>query len=129
MFRQIKVPERYVNPFDGQNVAPEDLVREFTEANPDLQPDMMGVVCGGPGNRLKEIRVCFTRQGKLRACGRNESQKRLCSARSMFVPPVRSTAKGDAPSSSRRDDRRSRDRDGDAPRGGGRDFLPGPKGI
>lgn len=129
LFRQIKVPERYVNPFDGQNVAPEDLVREFTEANPGLQPDMMGVVCGGPGNRLKEIRVCFTRQGKLRSCGRNESQKKLCSARTMFVPPVRSTAKGDAPSSSRRDDRRSRDRDGEAPRGGGRDFLPGPKGI
>jgi ribonuclease T2 len=134
LFRQIRIPERYVNPFDGQNVAPEEFVRELTEANPGLQPDMMGVVCGGPGNRLKEVRVCFTRQGKLRACGKNESQKKLCSARQMFVPPVRSSAKGDAaPPQSRRDDGREPARDGDRRRGGGgdgkRDFLPGPRGI
>lgn len=133
LFKQIRIPERYVNPFDGQNVSPEDFVRELTEVNPGLQPDMLGVVCGGPGNRLREIRICYTRQGKLRTCGRNESQKRLCSARQMFVPPVRSSAKGETtppPQSRRDDDRGSRRERGDEKESGRkRDYLPGPRGI
>lgn len=133
LFRQIRIPERYVNPFDGQTVAPEAFVRELTEANPGLQPDMLAVACGGAGNRLKEVRICFTRQGKLRACGNNENQKRLCSARQMFVPPVRSSAKGETtppPQSRRDDDRGSRRERGDEKESGRkRDYLPGPRGI
>ena len=45
--------------------------------------------CGGAGNRLKEVRICFTKDGEFRACGRNEDQRRLCSAERMYVPPVR----------------------------------------
>jgi ribonuclease T2 len=50
---------------------------------------MLAVQCGGAGNRLKEVRICFTRSGEFRACGRNENQRRLCSADRMYVPPVR----------------------------------------
>ena len=42
-----------------------------------------------PGDRLKEVRICFNKGGGLRACGRNEDQRRLCSAERMYVPPVR----------------------------------------
>ena len=31
-----------------------------------------------------------TKSGEFRACGRNEDQRRLCSAERMYVPPVRS---------------------------------------
>jgi ribonuclease T2 len=68
------------------------LIGDFIAANPGLKPDMMSVQCGGAGNRLKEVRVCFTKEGEFRACGRNEDQRRLCSAERMYVPPVRAGA-------------------------------------
>ena len=49
-------------------------------ANPGLKPDMIVVQCGGAGNRLKEVRICFDKGGDFRACGRNENQARLCIA-------------------------------------------------
>ena len=122
LYNRIRIPERYINPFDVQFVAPEQLMREMIAANPGLKPDMMAMSCGGPGNRLKEIRICYTKSGQLRPCGRNENQRRLCSARQMYVPPVRSTWKdprGDKPS------RRDSDRGGRSPQG--KDYLPGPR--
>jgi ribonuclease T2 len=50
---------------------------------------MIAVSCGGPGNRLREVRICFTKDGAFRACGKNENQRRLCAAARMYVPPVR----------------------------------------
>lgn len=91
LFGKIKVPNKYMNPFESQFVAPDDLADDFLDANPDLKPEMIAVACGGPGNRLKEVRICFGRDGTPRACGANESQRRLCSAQKMFVPPVRSS--------------------------------------
>ena len=43
-------------------------------ANPELKPDMIAVQCGGAGNRLREVRICFDKGGTFRACGRNEDQ-------------------------------------------------------
>ncbi len=91
LFNRIRIPERYVNPSDAQFVAPEQLMREIIAANTGLKPDMMAVSCGGPGNRLKEVRICYTKSGQLRPCGQNENKRRLCSARRMYIPPVRST--------------------------------------
>jgi len=138
LFNRIRIPERYINPFEAQFVAPEDMMREMIAANPDLKPDMMAISCGGPGNRLKEIRICYTRSGQLRSCGRNENQRRMCSARQMYVPPVRSTAKDPRASSNRdtggnRDDRGGGGEHRGVPRGGPkqpgptRDYLPGPR--
>jgi ribonuclease T2 len=115
LFRKIRIPERYINPTESQLVAPEDLADEFLRLNKDLKPDMLSVSCGGPGNRLREVRVCFDRTGAPRACGRNEDQRKLCSASKMFVPPVRSSAP---------------DNDGDAGRGNAPSSpLPGPRVI
>jgi ribonuclease T2 len=50
---------------------------------------MIAVACGGPGNRLREVRICFSREGQPTRCGRNEDQGRLCRASNMYVPPVR----------------------------------------
>jgi ribonuclease T2 len=94
LFREIRIPERYVNPQEAQFVSPEELEDELIEENPELEPEMISVVCGGAGKRLKEVRVCFTKEGQLRACGSNEEQRRLCSIQShqkMYVPPVRSS--------------------------------------
>ena len=70
-------------------MSPGELVDDFLAANPDLKPDMIAVQCGGSGNRLREVRICFDKGGNFRACGPNENQRRLCSANRMYVPPVR----------------------------------------
>ena len=72
-------------------VGVDEMVADFVRANPGLKPDMVAVACGGPGNRLKEVRICFDKGGEFRACGQNENQRRLCGADRMYVPPVRQT--------------------------------------
>lgn len=136
MFNRIRIPERYVNPFDVQFVAPEEFMREMIAANPELKPDMLAISCGGPGNRLREIRICHTKSGQLRPCGHNENQRKLCSARQMYVPPVRSTSKDPAAagkgaaSPPRRDEPANRnDNRGGQGQPRSKDYLPGPRGI
>jgi len=97
VFRKFKIPQRYIQPVKPQMVSPDTLVDEFIAANPvlGLRQDMMAVSCGGAGNRLREVRICVDKQGDPQPCGKNENQRRLCSARRMFVPPVRVSAKKD----------------------------------
>lgn len=97
LFTRVKIPPNYINPQEGMMVAPRDLLDDFIQANPALKPDMLAVSCGGPGNRMREIRVCFDKAGEFRACGRNEDQRRLCSAQKMYMPPVRSSGIGPIP--------------------------------
>ena len=90
LYEKLKIPPRFVNLTDERTfVGVSELVGDFLAANPGLKPDMMSVQCGGAGNRLKEVRVCFSKDGQFRTCGRNEDQRRLCSADRMYVPPVR----------------------------------------
>lgn len=89
LFDKVKIPARFTAPEQNQMVDTGAVVSEFVAANPGLKPDMVAVVCGGPGNRLREVRVCFAPDGTFRACGDNENQRRLCAAPRVFVPPVR----------------------------------------
>jgi ribonuclease T2 len=93
LYEKVKIPEQLRNLTDPRfTMAPGELINQVVAINPGLKPDMLAVECGGPGNRLKELRVCFDKQGEFRACGRNEDQRKLCSAPSMYVPPVREGA-------------------------------------
>jgi ribonuclease T2 len=115
LYEKVKVPRRFVGLTDDRfTIAPGELMREFLAANPDLKPDMIAVECGGAGNRLKEVRVCFDKAGSFRSCGRNENQARLCSADRMYVPPVRAGGGSNATAPGRREP---------LPR----DVLPGPR--
>ena len=89
LYTSINIPDRFKNPQAQQTVSPQQVLSEFKAANPDIKPEMIVVSCGGPGNELKEVHICMSLEGKPAACGRNENQKRLCSADSMYVPPVR----------------------------------------
>lgn len=90
LYSKVKIPARFVNVTDPRMfVSAQDLLAEFLSANPGLKPDGIVVECGGPGPRLKEVRVCFDKGGAFRSCGRNENQSRMCSAGRMYVPPVR----------------------------------------
>lgn len=94
LFQTIKVPPRYEGPNQAFTVSPSEVVGDFLSVNPGLKADNMAVVCGGPGNRLRELRFCFSREGVLRSCGVNEDARRLCRASKMFVPPVRTGSGG-----------------------------------
>lgn len=87
LFQRIKIPPRFVNPSAPILIDRADLVAEFVAANPALKPDMLAVSCGG--NRLREVRVCFSRDGQFRSCGANENQRRLCATERLYAPPVR----------------------------------------
>jgi ribonuclease T2 len=114
LYTKVKIPSRFAGRVGERlTIAPEELVGEFVAANPGLKPDMIVVTCGGAGNRLREVRICFDKGGTFRACGRNEDQTRLCSADRMYVPPVR-LGRGAGPP-----DRR--------PPSPGDDLLPGPR--
>jgi ribonuclease T2 len=87
---KVKIPPRFEKVTDERmTVGVAELIADFLKANPGLKPDMLAVQCGGAGNRLKEVRICFTKTGDFRPCGRNDDQRRLCSAERMYVPPVR----------------------------------------
>lgn len=92
LFQSVEVPERYTNPYEVQQVSPDKLKDEIAAANPILGPDMIAVSCDG--NRLREIRICFSKDGNPQSCGANENPRKLCPAREIFVPPVRSTYSG-----------------------------------
>ncbi len=89
LFQKVKIPPRYQRPNQPFTVSPGELVRDFLAVNPELKAESIAVACGGSGNRLREVRICYSREGSFRACGRNEDARRLCSSNRMYVPPVR----------------------------------------
>ncbi len=97
LFERIKVPQRFAAPVENQMVDTAAIVSEFVAANPGLKPDHLAVVCNGPGNRLREIRVCYGQDGQFRSCGHNENARRLCNSQRVFVPPVRADRVDDTP--------------------------------
>jgi ribonuclease T2 len=120
---KVKIPPRFVNLADDRlTISPGELVREFLAVNPALKPDMVAVQCGGTGSRLKEVRICFDKGGQFRACGRNEDQRRLCTAERMYVPPVRLGGERAAPDRTPPERTPERARPGPA-----QDLLPGPR--
>ncbi len=87
LFDGIAIPERFRNPQQSQSVSPADVRNAFLSANPGLSAGMIGIVCGS--GRLKEVRLCLTKDGRPRSCGDNESPRKLCNADQVSVPPTR----------------------------------------
>jgi ribonuclease T2 len=87
LYERIKIPQRYQLPEQPLQVSPGEVVSDFVQANPDLKPEMIAVSCGG--RRLRELRVCFSRDLQPKACGDNENQRKLCSMDRVVMPPVR----------------------------------------
>ncbi|WP_295556268.1 ribonuclease T [uncultured Hyphomicrobium sp.] len=89
LYDSIRIPDRFRGPTNAQFLDPDDVVREFVTANAQLKPDMIAVACRGPGSRLREVRICFSKSGAPRSCGDNEDQRQLCRGSRVHVPPVR----------------------------------------
>lgn len=92
LYNRIRIPKEFQNPMEAINVSPDEIEHAFIQANPGMKPDNLAVSCSG--NRLQEIRFCFSKDGNLRACGQNENQRRMCSLQKIYMPPVRSIKGG-----------------------------------
>ena len=80
------VPERFKDPHGDQHLAPVDVVRALTDANPRLRPGMLAAVCRS--GTLEEVRICFSKDLKsFQACP--EGARGECRGGDMDVPPVR----------------------------------------
>jgi ribonuclease T2 len=89
LFERIKIPARYLSPNSDLLVTPAQVIDDFVKTNPDLAAAMISLQCGNRSDRgrLSDLRVCFDRQGTLRACGENE--RRQCRAKTLVLPRVR----------------------------------------
>jgi ribonuclease T2 len=87
IFKQINIPERFRRLNEPLAISPAEVEAEFLKANPSLKPEMVSIVCRGA--RLSELRICFSRNEKLQACGVNETQRKLCNSSRIVMPPVR----------------------------------------
>lgn len=88
-YGQIKIPARFAHPNEQLTVSPKEVVEAFVEANPGLTARQMVVDCANSGNRLREVRICLSREGRFRDCGANENPQRLCRSDRLYLPPVR----------------------------------------
>lgn len=86
-FERVRIPERFLKLERPLNATPAEIERAVLAANPELDADMVAITCGP--ERLREVRVCFTKDVQPTACGANEEQRRLCDATRVRVPPVR----------------------------------------
>lgn len=84
-YSAVRIPREFQQPAAPVLIEPAALKKRFLEANPALAPASLAVVCSG--RNLREVRVCFTREGKPRPCGRDVRDQ--CTAEKVLLRPVR----------------------------------------
>lgn len=82
-FTSVKIPERFVAPHENFSIPPQEVKREFVQANSKFSVDEMTVSCGN--NCLTAVSFCMTRDLKPAAC----QNLRDCRANVIRVPAVR----------------------------------------
>jgi ribonuclease T2 len=81
----VTIPPPYENPQQPLTVAPDAVTDAFVQANPGLAADDIVIACDR--TRLREVRICLTRELAFRSCG--ASQGSACRSDSLLVPPTR----------------------------------------
>jgi ribonuclease T2 len=81
----VTIPPQFANPTTALTVTPGEVVNAFVGANPGLPPAAITIDCDR--TRLREVRICFTRDLKFRDC--SPDAQRACRADKLVVPPVR----------------------------------------
>lgn len=81
----VKIPEEYLEPKEAMTVSPDEVEDAFVKANPGMSRAGVAVTCGS--RHLNEVRVCMTRELKLRECP--EIDRRACRRDKLYMPPVR----------------------------------------
>ncbi len=89
LFDQVTIPARYLRPSKPISIAPHEIEADFLKTNLSMDKSMIAVACGR-SRRLREVRICFSKDLKLTSCGVNERQSKLCKQKRIIMPPVRS---------------------------------------
>jgi ribonuclease T2 len=87
LYQGIKIPQKYSSPGEILTVSPSELAQDFVATNPGLQSSMVSLSCNR--NKLRDVRLCFSRDLKLRPCGSSEARQKSCSQDKLAVPPLR----------------------------------------
>jgi len=81
----VKIPEEYVEPKEALTVTPDQVEEAFVAVNPGLARNGIAVTCDN--RRLREVRVCFTKELGFRGC--EEIDRRACRRDEVMMPPMR----------------------------------------
>ena len=85
-FHAVTIPDEFKTPTAAQTMAPIEIMRAFSKANPGIRPGMMAVACRK--GELQEVRLCLTKDlHAFRAC--NQVMQRSCHASSIQIPAER----------------------------------------
>jgi ribonuclease T2 len=79
----VKIPDQFANMNDQMTVSPADVERQFEAANPAFNTGGFRVSCGD--GQLNEVRICFTKDLKSRACSVAQAECR--SGQLNMLPP------------------------------------------
>ncbi len=82
---RVVIPPPFVAVEDEQRVSPFAVEEAFRRSNPQLPRDGIAVLCDH--RRLKEVRICMTRDLAFRSCP--EVDRGQCRRPSIVMPPVR----------------------------------------
>ena len=82
---RVIIPAPYRAPSQTLVVSGAEVERAFISANPAMTPAMIAVQCDRA--RLREVRICVTRDGRPRACGSGVRDN--CGPGKVTMPPVR----------------------------------------
>ena len=82
---KVGIPVQYSHPTAPLSVTPSQVIDVFVSANDGLSPKGITVDCDR--KRLREVRICFTRDLNFRDCSR--SAQRACRSERLIMPPVR----------------------------------------
>jgi len=81
----VKIPAEYIDLKAPLTVSPAEVEQAFVNANPGLTANAIAVGCDK--ERLREIRVCMSRDLAFRDCG--GAEQRSCKREKIVMPPLR----------------------------------------
>jgi ribonuclease T2 len=82
----VKIPESYVEPQQILTVTPDEVEESFVAANGGMSRGGIAVTCDN--RRLREVRVCFTKELGFRPCEQVDTRG-VCRRDKIVMPPVR----------------------------------------
>jgi ribonuclease T2 len=84
-YANVKIPLDYSGPLKQIEVSSHDIHKEFNNANPTFPEDSIKVLC--TGRFLSEVRICYTKDLKPRAC--SAEVRDTCKVDPIIMRPVR----------------------------------------
>ena len=80
----VTIPPEFEHPQVPLTVTPQEVIDSFLKANPGLPPGGISIDCNR--TRLREVRICFSRDLQFRDCSGNRN---TCRAETLVMPPAR----------------------------------------